>query len=133
MLFELTRPLPQCKAEAAAEVDKVAGETRLRFITTSPGQEATYTAKLNDAKAYIAAGYPTDTTPYIWIATEAAKTGSTPQIVADLIVYTSNLWSAVGAQIEGSRQMAKQSITGAINAVQVRVAVQLFITEMSLL
>ncbi len=121
------------KSEISARVDKLAGETRLKYITTSPGQEATYTAKLQDAKAYIADGYPTDSTPFVWIHAEAAATGTTAQQVADLIVYTAGLWSQVGAQIEGARQEAKIKGRDATTAAELYAAEQAFKAAMAAL
>lgn len=103
--------LAELRARIEREVDAIAGETRLRFVSVSPGQEMTYTAKLEDARAYIAAGYPADASPFIWINAEAEATGATPTQVADLIVYTAGVWSTIGAQIEGHRQATKQIIT----------------------
>lgn len=90
------------KSESAINIDNLAGQTRLKYITDVPGQEATYTAKLADA------------------------TGSTPAQVADLIIATSNQWAIIGAHIEGARQAAKQAIAGAENVVAIRTAVQAF-------
>jgi hypothetical protein len=133
MAFAITRPLATLKSEAADRIDALSGKTRLKYVTVSPGQEMTYTAKLADAKAYIAAGYPVDATPYPWIATEATMTGATPTQVADLIVYTANLWATVGATIEGTRQEAKRGINAALTVTDIRTAEQSFITAMGLL
>jgi len=133
MAFEITRPLSTLQSEAADRIDALSGKTRLKYVTVSPGQEMTYTAKLADAKAYIAAAYPVDATPYTWIATEATMTGATPTQVADLIVYTAGLWGAVGATIEGSRQAAKMAVNAATTVTGIRTAEQSFITAMGLL
>lgn len=129
----IVETLDQIKAAAAARVDQLAGKVRLKYTTTSPGQEMTYISKLADAKAYIAAGYPSDVSPYAWIDAESAATGGTPTQVADLIVYTANLWITVGAQIEGHRQAAKQAISAATAAAQVLAAEDAFVTAMSAL
>lgn len=120
------KTLDEARVEAAIEVDNIAGQTRLRFITVSPGQEATYLSKLADANAYIAAGYPADATAFVWINAEAIATNATPQIVADLIVYTASQWSQVGAQIEGARQAAKQAILLSVNGLEINQAVENF-------
>jgi hypothetical protein len=133
MAFIITRPLATLKSDAVIRVDALAGKTRLKYVTASPGQEMTYTAKLADAKAYISAGYPLDTTPYIWIATEAAMTGATPAQVADLVVYTAGLWGQVGAAIEGKRQETKRAIAAALTVTDIRFAEQAFIAAMSTL
>lgn len=107
---EVVESLAAAVIRISGEVDLYAGHTRLRFITVSPGQEATYISKLEDARAYIAAGYPTNSSPFVWVHAEAAATGATATQVADLIVYTAGLWSMVGSQIEGARQAAKMAI-----------------------
>jgi len=128
--FPVVPSLAQLQAEAAARVDALAGATRLNYVTIAPGQEMTYTAKLADANAYIAAGYPTDASPYPWINTEATLTSSTPTAVADLIIYTAGLWGAIGATIEGRRLATKQTIAGATNSGQIDAAEQVFIMAM---
>ena len=133
MPFEITRPLATLQKQAIDRVDVLAGVTRLKYVTISPGQEMTYTAKLADAKAYIAAGYPVNATPYPWIAIEATSTGTTPAQVADLIVYTASLWSTVGATIEGKRQEAKKLIAAALAVTDIRTTEQAFIATMGLL
>lgn len=116
----VTIGLDDAKAAAISEVDALAGKKRMQYITTSPGQDVTYLSKLEDARAYVAAGYPQDSTPFVWIHAEATATGSTAQQTADFIIVTAELWSAVGAQIEGARQGAKQ----AINAVTIEQGVE---------
>jgi hypothetical protein len=126
MPIKITRPLNALKTEAQARVDELAGQTRLKYISTSPGQDATYTAKLRDAEAYIAADYPTDASGYKWIGAEAAHTQMTPAQVADRIIASANLWVTIGAEIEGARQAAKVAIKAAATASDIRTAEQLF-------
>jgi hypothetical protein len=124
--------LDAIRARVATEVDARAGATRLKFITVSPGQEATYIAKLDDAKAFVAAGYPEDASAFIWISAEAAATGATPTQVADLIIYTAGLWSQVGAAIEGARQAAKIAISAG-NEAQIYAAQEAFKATMAII
>jgi hypothetical protein len=128
MPFEITRPLEQLQNEAQARIDALAGQARLKYISTSPGQDATYTAKLKDAEAYVAAGYPTDASAYKWIMTEATHTQMTPVQVANRIIAAANLWITVGAEIEGARQAAKVAIKVATTVADIRAAEQLFNT-----
>lgn len=125
-------PLATLQADSLFRIDALAGMTRLKFITVSPGQEMTYTAKLADAQAYILAGYP-DAAPYVWINAEALATGSTPTQVADLIIYTANLWSQAGSTIESKRMEAKQAVSSAIDDAGIQLAEQNFITAMAAL
>lgn len=85
-------------------VDALAGETRARFISTVPGQEATYLKKADEAARYTEgddpAGYP-------YITAEAAATGQTPAAVAALIAAKAAQWTTINAQIEAIRIAAK--------------------------
>ncbi|MCB0055520.1 MAG: hypothetical protein KDE45_00780, partial [Caldilineaceae bacterium] len=100
-----------CRAWAADQIDAAAGRARARYLTTVPGQEATYTAKYAQAQAYIAAGYPASTTPYPWIAQEALRTGLTIKQTADRIKITGDVWAnVVGPAIEGLRIGGKDSL-----------------------
>lgn len=96
---------------AAGEIDNAAGRARARYLTTVPGQEATYTAKYAQAQAYIAAGYPADTAPYPWIAQESMRSGLTATQAADRIKATGDGWSnIIGPSIEGLRIGGKDGL-----------------------
>lgn len=99
-----------CRLWAAGEIDDAAGRARSRYLTTVPGQEATYAAKYSQAQAYIAAGYPTATL-YPWIAQEASRTGLTPSQAADRIKATGDGWAnVIGPAIEGLRIGGKDGL-----------------------
>ena len=102
--------IEELKAEALLKVDVMAGEKRAQFITIAPGQEITYMQKLEDAKAYIAAGRPTDASPYLWVDAEASELNMTPSDIADEIIATSEAWVAKGVLIESRRRMVKKNI-----------------------
>lgn len=120
MAFIITKPLTEQKQEFIIEVDKLAGEKRLQYITSSPGQEVTYTAKLQDALAYKAAGYPEDVTPYHWIDAEATATSNTPTDVTNFILYTAAIWEDKGSKIEGARQATKIGVNTATSIADIR-------------
>jgi len=126
MAFLITKPLSEQQTETKNEIDYIAGQKRLQYITNGPGQELTYSAKLADARAYILAGYPTDVTPYHWVSAEAGATGATPTQVADFIVYTGHTWETVGSQIEGARQAAKIAVNAATSVTEIRTALANF-------
>ena len=130
MAFVITRPIEEQKQEFLVQIDKLAGEKRLQYITDGAGQEVTYTAKLADAQAYILAGYPTDVTPYHWIDAEATATGNTPTNVADFIVYTAHAWAEVGSKIEGARQAAKIGVNAATTIGDVRTIMETYKTAL---
>lgn len=100
-----------CRLWAAGEIDGAAGRARSRYLTTVPGQEATYTAKYAQAQAYIAAGYPVNTAPYPWISQEASRTGLTLTQAADRIKATGDGWAnVIGPAIEGLRIGGKDGL-----------------------
>lgn len=113
MQFNLSKfaDVAACRTWAADQIDAAAGRARSRYLTTVPGQEATYTAKYAQAQAYIAAGYPADTAPYPWIAQEALRTGLTHTQAADRIKATGDVWAnLVGPAIEGLRIGGKDGL-----------------------
>jgi len=100
-----------CRLWAAGEIDAAAGRARSRYLTTVPGQEATYTAKYAQAQAYISAGYPADASPYPWIAQESMRSGLTPPQAADRIKATGDAWAnIIGPAIEGLRIGGKDAL-----------------------
>jgi len=113
MAFSINSPLPRLRSAALARIDAAASAARSRHITNTPGQEIVYSAKLADATTYIAAGYPLDTTQYIWIREEATAAGLPPQAIADAIIAASKRCAIALAKIEGARASAKKSIADA--------------------
>lgn len=112
------------KERAIFRVDQMAGDKRMQYITFAPGQDATYTSKLADAKAYIAAEYPANSAPYPWVHEEAMATGKMPGQVAYTIVQTASAWMKIGAKIEGARLAAKKAITLATTIDAISAAIQ---------
>jgi hypothetical protein len=113
MQFNLSKfaDVAACRTWAADQIDAAAGRARARYLTTVPGQEATYTAKYAQAQAYIAAGYPADAAPYAWIAQESLRTGLTHTQAADRIKATGDVWAnLVGPAIEGLRIGGKDDL-----------------------
>lgn len=103
------------KDAARREVDIAAGIAALRYITSRPGQEATYMLKLEQARAHQAAGYPADLTLYSMIAVEldaqlVTDANATAQMASDFILATAAAWTAKAAQIESARRVAKEKI-----------------------
>lgn len=90
------------------EIDASAGKARARYLTISPGQEATYTAKYADAKAFMEAGESPDMERHPWIKQEAARTGMTFEAAATRIKQLGDYWQfTVGPNIEGTRMGGK--------------------------
>lgn len=97
--------LGDVKAAALATIDTAAGAARGRYITTVPGQEATYLIKAQQARDYQAAGYA-GTVPAL-VQAEADATGETPQAACDRILAEEAAWIGKAAQIETARRRGK--------------------------
>ena len=99
--------------EAARRIDAAAGQARARYITTVPGQEATYTAKYAEAIAYRNAGYPDDLSGYPYVAWESdPRAARSARESADRIIQLGQLWGAViGPKIEGLRMAGKDRLS----------------------
>lgn len=97
---------------ALRNIDTAAGKARKRYITTSPGQDATYTVKYAEALDYIAAGYPSDLSPYPFIAGESQpNTWMTPTQAATRIATIGGYWrEVIGPAIEAARINGKDAL-----------------------
>lgn len=115
--------LDEAKAEALRAIDEAAGETRRRFITEVPGQQATYLVKYEQARAYAAAGYPPDTSAYPYIEAEMAAQGLPAEGAANLILATGAPWNDIlGPAIEARRLAGKRQVREATTRTGVRAA-----------
>lgn len=119
MAIGFDKPIADLCRAAGENIDAEAGRVRLKYITDAPGQQATYMSKLENAKAYVAAGYPNDASAFLWINAEAIAVGITTQEAADYIISTAAQWEQIGATIEGARQAAKQALKTATTPGQV--------------
>ena len=101
------------------QIDQAAGNARAKYLTVAAGQEATYLAKYQDARAFKAANYlPVDGTGFYWVQAEAATLGVSPENAADGILTGGDLWNNVkGPQIEGLRIGGKAAL-GKLSSVQ---------------
>lgn len=146
-LAEIPAPVPdpetppktvaEIKIITCAVIDQTAGITRQKYITTSPGQEATYTEKARQCEAYKADGYPVIPDPvahaYV-IAEKNAKGGATTyQQACDAILVERDQWSVLGAKIEEARRKAKIAINAAMTSENVETAKTAGLTELSTL
>lgn len=103
------------KVFALRDIDEAAGEARMRYITSVPGQEAVYMVKHQQALAYAAAfALDEEATAPPYIAAEATATAQTPIAVAENVIALADLWNGtVGPAIEGARLGGKAAVTAA--------------------
>ena len=100
-------------ADLLARIDADAGVFRARFITSIPGQTATYLAKEDEARRWlsaIAAGDTPDPQAFPFLAATADGRALEIADAAELIVATADSWRNLGAAIEGRRERAKREV-----------------------
>ena len=102
----------QARLDALAAIDNGAGNARLKYITSVPGQSETYQRKEDQARAYAATGF-TGTAPS-FIAAEAEALGVGAQAVAEEVIQLADYWGNVkGPEIEACRRKWKVAIDAA--------------------
>lgn len=96
------RAMALSKESAIAEVNRVAGEVRSRFVTVIPGQEMIYLIKEAEARAFL-----TDPSPvladYPFVSAEIGITGTSAGEVAQVYVNLAAILRATAAQLETAR------------------------------
>ena len=113
MQYKQTRfsSLDDAVAQLLNDVDIAAGNARARYITTVQGQEAVYTEKMRQAKAYRDAGFPADTTGYEMIVAEFNARETSLEEAALFIIAKANEWNNVlSPQIELLRVGTKNKL-----------------------
>jgi hypothetical protein len=124
--------LDQAKAKAYAIVDTEAGNARLKYITSIPGQDATYLAKANEANKYAANGYDLSTlSQYVWLIAECNALGVATDNTADHdavkaavdgIISEQTSWYYIGSKIEELRRSTKIKISNETGTTKSRIA-----------
>jgi hypothetical protein len=103
-------PLRDLTAQLLAEVDRRAGAFRCRFITAIPGQDLTYLAKEEQARAF-GAGAGLEAAPMI--AAEAEVRGISPQVLSKLVIDRADSWRRLAVLVEARRVQAKEAVAAA--------------------
>lgn len=115
----MAESVAKARWQALRDIDRAAGEARLRYITDVPGQQAVYMVKLQEAAAYVAAyaANPQTAMAGPYIAAEAVATGATALAVAEMVVGLGSAWNGVvGPAIEGARLGGKGAVAAAAGA-----------------
>lgn len=103
---------------ALESVDTMAGQARLRYITSVPGQAETYAKKEQQARDWAAASFAGDAPSFI--AAEAQALNVSAQSVALEVIGLAEYWSNIkGPQIEATRRKWKVAIGSAQDAATV--------------
>lgn len=118
-------------AASLSAIDTAAGTARSRYITTVPGQEATYLIKAQQARDYQAAGYA-GPVPSL-VQAEADATGEAAQLACDRILAEEAAWVAKAAQIETARRRGKIAAQAAADVAAVEAARDAAIADLAAL
>lgn len=96
-------------------IDEAAGQTRLRFITDVPGQQAVYLMKLAEAREYLAARQLNPLArPGAHLVAEAEAFKTTALAVAENVAQLGAQWSnELSPAIESARLAAKAVVATA--------------------
>lgn len=114
-------PLEDVRQRAYLLVDGVAGQARLRYISSAPGQAETYLRKETQARTWQAGGYVGS--PPSFVAAEAAALGEDPIDVAEGIIAQADLWeNGKGPEIEATRIAGKAVIRDAVDEAAIETA-----------
>jgi hypothetical protein len=114
----MARPLDEVKDDAEYDLDMQAEFARRRFTTRGEVMAAVHQEKVQEAIAFVAAGYPTAPNQlknYPFIKEESDAIGRTPRFVADRILAARATWIQKMAKIEGKRLAAKQDVRNAVS------------------
>jgi hypothetical protein len=108
-VFPKSETWQEAKTRALQAVDNEAGQTRLKYITSVPGQSETYQRKEQQAREWQAAGFTGNPPPFI--GAEAIALEMDAQAIALNIITLSDYWSNIkGPEIEATRRKWKVAI-----------------------
>jgi hypothetical protein len=112
------------KTMACQVIDKKAGDVRLRFITSVPGQAETYIMKADEAKKIKALNYNLTqqeiAAQFPVVHGEMLATGANIIVVCETILATEAGWKNIAAAIEKERRQGKISIDACTNMSEIQ-------------
>lgn len=115
--------LDAIKQSLKTEIDAVAENERLKYITPGNGQAMTYQQKVTEAQAFKAATSPL-ASDYPMLSSEVGITAETIGEVADIVLAAFAQWQQIGAMIESIRLGAKRDIDAAEDEAAARAIVE---------
>lgn len=110
--------LAAARAEAQGQALAIVARLRAGFLTALPGQDMIYLRKEAEARAYVAAGAPSDLDAFPFLAAEIGITGRDAREVAQVILNLSAIWTEAGAALEALRLRAAADLSAAKSALE---------------
>lgn len=115
--------LAHVQAMARARVLDMVRQVRIAYLTTLPGQAATYRMKAEEAEAVLAPGADlSDLSAVPHIAREAETLGDTVLAVAERVAAKAAAYRAASAAVDAARVAALAAIEAAENPAEVEAA-----------
>lgn len=114
--------LSAIKSSLKGQIDSLAENERLKYITPGAGQAMTYQQKVDEARAFKNASSP-NAADYPVLSSEVGITAETLSEVADVVLAAFAQWQQIGAAIEAVRLGAKRDIDAAADEAAARVIV----------
>ena len=111
------------RQKAKKLIDEQAEVRRLNYITDGAGQAAVYSAKTDEATAYLAATSPVDA-DYLFLTAEVGLTGVDHAAVATAIVTLGAQWKGIAAALKATRLSTKQQIDAATSITAIAALVE---------
>lgn len=113
---------------AISFINKKAGSVRAQYITVTPGQDAVYLAKVDEATAYqeaVASSQTIQEGDYPHLSSEVGITANDLNGVVSIILTKRNEWLSASAVIESLRLNAIKSIDAATSEDQIFTALKI--------
>lgn len=101
-------------------IDIKAGAVRSKYITTVPGQEATYILKGAQARRFFDNGFAGS--PPNLVQAESDAVGESPKLAAIRILNEEEAWTNLAAVIEKIRRKGKIAVTAASSELEATTA-----------
>ena len=121
---DIEAELRRFRSFAVREIDVLRGETRAKFITVIPGQEAMYISKRNEALGLILEGETADPLEFPLLASEVGTTASTIYEVAQIVLNLNWEWKQLAKIIEQASLQAKNNIAAAQSVDEIKTIVE---------
>jgi hypothetical protein len=119
----VTKDLAPLRASAAQRIAELATANRAAYAT--PGKDAVYMAKRDEALRWFAAGGPTDLTGFPYLQGEVGVTEPTAQQLAQVWTMRNDLWmSVIAPKIERQEHTAKRAIAQAATPAEIEAVVE---------
>lgn len=122
MKLSVTKDLAPLRVKAVERIAEMATRNRAAYAT--PGKDAVYLSKRDEARRWVEAGQPEDLTGYPYLQGEVGVTEPTAQQLVQTWLTRNDLWmSVIAPRIERQEHTAKRAILQATTPAEIEAAV----------